>query len=389
MASYRYYAQDEQGRPQRGTLTAETMAAAEDTLRGRGWTVVSLELAATEATPLIHSDFEDQPKRPAIDPLLSLRSIAEELPPRAGGRAIQQFVELIEGGNSYDAALQQVRNVLPSRLITLVELGLERGRLDAFLEHYLESTRRATDARHQVVVSLGYPLLMMLLILGVIYGLLIGLVPMFDNIFQSLNMTLPGLTLLLLGVSQLLRGPAGITLLVLLALSCAGFIMARLAFGPRVTEGILREIPVLGKSIRLAAWGNLSELLALLVETRMPLPDALLAASRASETPRITRAARLMANWQSAGTTHPTIEQTRFAGWPEELGDVFRWATRPGDLVTALRAAAEIFIARSRVNATLSTWIFEPLILVVLVSTVGLVVIGLMMPLIKLLNDLA
>lgn len=389
MASYRYYAQDEQGRPQRGTLTAETMAAAEDALRGRRWTVVSLELSAAETTPLIHSDFEDPANRPALDPMLSLRSIAEELPPRDGGRAIQQFVELIEAGNSFDAALQQVRSVLPSRLATLVELGLERGRLDAFLEHYLESTRRATDARHQVAVSLGYPLLMMLFILGIIYGLLIGLVPMFDSIFQSFGMELPSLTELLLGVSHLLRGPAGMTLLVVLALGCTGFLIARLVFGSSVTERILREIPVLGKSIRLAAWGNLSELLALLVETRMPLPDALLAAARASENPRITRAARLMANWQSVGTTHPTAAQTRFAGWPEELADVFRWATRPSDLVTALRAAAEIFIARSRVNATLSTWIFEPLILVILVSTVGLVVIGLMMPLIKLLNDLS
>lgn len=388
MASYRYTAQDEQGRPQRGTLEADTMAAAEDALRGRGWTVVALELA-TEATPLLFSDFDELAPRPALDPLLSLRSIAEELPSRSGGAAIHRFVELIESDHAYPAALQQVRDTLPTRLATLVELGLERGRLDAFLEHYLESTRRATDARHQVAVSLGYPVLMMLLILSVIYGILIGLVPMFDSMFTSFGVQLSGLTMGLLAVSQMLRGPIGMGLLVLFGLSVCGFVAARLMRGPRITETVLREIPILGKSIRLAAWGNVSELLAILVETRMPLPDALLAAARASDDPRVTRAARLMADWHTAGTTRPTAEQTLFAGWPEELGDVFRWATRPSDLVTALRAAAEIFIARSRVNASLSTWVFEPMILVVLVSTVGLIIIGLMMPLVKLLNDLS
>jgi len=99
--------------------------------------------------------------------------------------------------------------------------------------------------------------------------------------------------------------------------------------------------------------------------------------------------ARRAASLIRQGIATPTAAELRGSGWPNDLGDIFRWANRTDDFVQGLRAASEIFRARSRVQGNLSAWLLEPVLLLLLSVTVGFMVIALFMPLIKLLNDLS
>ena len=103
----------------------------------------------------------------------------------------------------------------------------------------------------------------------------------------------------------------------------------------------------------------------------------------------MARGAEFTALLVERGVAAPSAAELRGSGWPAELGDVFRWSARSEDFVQGLRAASDIFRARSRVQGNLSAWLMEPVLLLMLSVGVGFLVIALFMPLIKLLNDLS
>ena len=75
--------------------------------------------------------------------------------------------------------------------------------------------------------------------------------------------------------------------------------------------------------------------------------------------------------------------------FPREMLPVFRWADQQGLFIEALQGAADIYAARSQMNSGVVAVVLEPVTMFGVGVTMGLIVLALFMPLIKLLNDLA
>ncbi len=395
MRRYHYIAVDREGQPQRGDVQAASLEAAQRMLSERGWTVTQCEPAETatgEPHVLSDADFEELRTVPAHQPLMavmSLRALSEELSHAGQRRAINDLASALQAGVSASDALAAVRPQLPPRLARLIDLGLQYNRLDWFVEHYLESSRHAAEGRHRLFTALGYPAVAAAAVSAIALFFLLYIVPLFDRIFSDFGTELPGLTMLFIELSRSMRGGlCAVMMLGLFALSI-GMIFVRIFGGSLMLDRLLAEVPVVGAPIRYRLLSDFCDLLALLVEARLPLPEALDALSTTVDDTRFQIGSRRAAALIRQGVATPTAAELRGSGWPNDLGDIFRWAGRTDDFVQGLRAASEIFRARSRVQGNLSAWLLEPVLLLFLSVSVGLLVIALFMPLIKLLNDLS
>lgn len=395
MRRYQYIAVDREGHPQRGDVQAASREAAQRILSDRGWTITELnavDSAADEPHALTDVDFIETRPAAVHRPLMavmSLRALSEELSHAGQRRAINELATALQAGAPAHEALSAVRADLPLRLSRLIELGLKHDRLDWFVEHYLESSRRAAEGRHRLTTALGYPAIAAVAVSAISLFFLLYIVPLFERIFMDFGTELPGLTQLFIDLSRSMRGGAcGIVMLGLVALAI-GMVLVRVFGGAILLDRVLAEVPVIGAPIRYRMLSEFCELLALLVETRMPLPDALESLADTVDDTRLQVGSRRAASLIRQGIVTPTAAELRGSGWPSDLLDIFRWANRTDDFLQGLRAAAEIFRARSRVQGNLSAWLLEPVLLLVLSVTVGLLVLALFMPLIKLLNDLS
>lgn len=395
MRRYQYIAVDREGHPQRGDIQAASLEAAQRILSDRGWTITqldSIDAPAAEVHTLSDTDFVESRTAPAHQPLMavmSLRALSEELSHAGQRRAINELATALQGGAPVGEALAAVRSELPARLSRLIELGLKHDRLDWFVEHYLESTRLASESRYRLFTALGYPAMAATAVSTISLFFLLYIVPLFEKIFTDFGTELPGITMVFIDLSRSLRGGVcGVVMLGLLALGI-GLIFMRVIGGAVMLDRLLAEIPVIGAPVRYRMLSDFCELLALLVEARLSLPEALEALSGTIDDTRFQAGARRAASLIRQGIATPTAAELRGTGWPNDLGDIFRWANRTDDFVQGLRAASEIFRARSRVQGNLSAWLLEPVLLLLLSVTVGLMVIALFMPLIKLLNDLS
>ncbi len=395
MRRYHYIAVDREGQPQRGEVRAASLESAERILSERGWMVTQLDLAEAssgEVHTLSDADFVETRPVPAHEPLMavmSLRALSEELSHTGQRRAINDLATALQNGASVGDSLAVVRSDLPPRLSRLIELGLQHNRLDWFVEHYLESSRRATEGRHRIFTALGYPALATAAVSGISLFFLLVIVPLFEKIFADFGTELPSLTQFFIELSRSARGGVcGVVMLVLLVTGI-GLIFMRVIGGAVMIDRLLAEVPLIGAPVRYRLLGDFCDLLALLVDARLPLPQALEALATTVDDVRFQVGARRAASLIRQGIATPTAAELRGTGWPNDLGDIFRWANRPEDFVQGLRAASEIFRARSRVQGNLSAWLLEPVLLMILSVSVGLLVIALFMPLIKLLNDLS
>ncbi|HET6426744.1 MAG TPA: type II secretion system F family protein, partial [Planctomycetaceae bacterium] len=158
MRRYRYTAVDRDGVRQTGEVDAASPEAAQRLLSERGWLVSRVDDITSESPALAETEF--QAIKPVAQPLMavmSLRALSEELTHPGQRRAINDLATALQNGVDVSAAVNVVRSALPQRLTQLIQLGLKYNRLDWFVAHYLESTRRTTESRHRLISALGYP----------------------------------------------------------------------------------------------------------------------------------------------------------------------------------------------------------------------------------------
>src|SRR5690606_13848707 len=120
----------------------------------------------------------------------------------------------------------------------------------------------------------------------------------------------------------------------------------------------------------------------------VPLPDALEITSGALWDANLRAGSRKLAARVADGDSLDG-GASGLAHFPAELRNLFRWEDRGAAFGEMLRQAGVVFAARSRVQLGLLWFIVPPLALLLVGSILTLTVIGLFMPLVKLLNELS
>jgi type II secretory pathway component PulF len=295
---------------------------------------------------------------------------------------------------------------LPHRMSALVEAGLKTGKLPYFMQHVLEYQRRNAQMRRRILRNLAYPALIFLFAASIVLGILVGIVPSSKKIFDDFGTELPGLTKVLIAVSDSAVGATSWvapvaerigwpSTILLLFCAAAGVILLLGWFRIAPIDGLrhwaqrtLRLAPIVGSVFQTAALSNFFRLVALLVEAGVPLPESLRLAAAVSDDGSLEAGAKRVSQAIEQGDT-PLDAVRNAETLPREVLPIFRWADNRKLFIEALRGAADIYAVRSHLHAGVTGIILAPALIFGVGITVGLVVIAMFLPLIKLLNDLA
>ena len=137
---------------------------------------------------------------------------------------------------------------------------------------YLE---KRMDLRRKVGSAFAYPIFVGIVCILVLTGLLVFVVPVFSKIYRQLHVTLPGPTLVLVGLSALIRHRWWA---VLLMLGVVTVILRRILKSPlvKVRWDIFKlNMPVFGSLNRLVVVSHFTRSFTMLASVGVPLIDAL------------------------------------------------------------------------------------------------------------------
>lgn len=334
----------------------------------------------------------------------ALRAMAEDAPSPGTRWGLCQLANRLDAGEPIGHVMSSLQPHLSPLMQTLIQQGTEIGRLDTVLHWATEQAHRTQILRRHLIAGLAYPLI--LCAIGAWIGslVLIVIVPMFNTIFDDFGTELPWLTVRMMQLSKVGLIP-GVKLVVVSfpAIVIAMFLAVYYRNSSKLhssTRGVvsrvldrcgslqwLSVIPLIGSMNRLATLAEFCNLMAVFIEIRLPIHQAVRLAGQATSDPWLRVTCERLSAEIDMGTFSPPSAQEM--GMPIAIAQMLYGAKSAESLAESLRGLGEIYASRAEMNSRSIGVIAEPFVVIAVVVGLGAIVVALFLPMIKLLNDLS
>lgn len=275
----------------------------------------------------------------------------EDLGGRLGAIVDAVGARLAEG-ERLPEALERSGHALPRIYRAVVEAGLRSGRLASALEGMADLARGYAEARRAAGMALLYPIMVLSLAYGLFLLFVVQIAPRYAEGFAVLRLPpmrlLDGLTRM--GETVAIWGPIAPALMaVLLARWAWSGRSVALDAGPM--GGLLGRLPVIGPMIRSFRSAQFAELLALLIDHRVPLDEGIVLAAEASGDRATRRAADALAEGLRRGEGPAAPRGPGSGSIPPLLAWTVTAGRLQGDIPAALRHAAANYRRKAEARA--------------------------------------
>jgi type II secretory pathway component PulF len=318
-----------------------------------------------------------------------LAALAREMGRGPLKRVTSELANDLRAGRTLPEALDRQAGRVPPFYSGLVAAGMRTGRLSEILATLTFYARSIADLRVLVTDALFYP--------GVIFlfgcclvALFCYVMPQYEDIFRAFNLQVPAVTTLVLTIGHYPLELVGVPLsVVVVGVLVLRFTLRRTERGRAAWARLVYAVPVIGTTVRAARLAAFTELLGILIDNEVPLPEAFRLAGQASSDPVMAAASRQIQEQLSQGV--PLGEVLRGRGLvPEWLSWMTGMAQKRGTLGESLHQIAALYRRQIEMRAALLRSVLPPFLIVAVVGGfVAVFVFALLMPMLKLLEGLS
>lgn len=402
MAVFDYVAADAKGRTVTGAVAANDEAAARAQLERRR--LLPLELAPSRGGAA--NEAADRPGRQklgarhltlvtrqlatliTVTPLEeALRTIALQAERPNVKRVLNGVhVGVLEGYRLSDAMRRQGA-AFPPLYRAMVAAGEGSGALASILSRLADLLEREQQVKGKVLTALIYPIVLAVVALGVIAALMVLVVPKVVDQFESMNQSLPLLTRMVIGLSNVIIGWGWLAVL-LIGLGVLGGAAAlrnpaaRLAF-----DGWLLRAPVIGRLTRDLHAARMARTLSTMIASGVPVLEGLTITARTVPNRRLRRATEDMAEAVREGGAL-SAAMRRAGVFPPILVHMTASGEGSGRLEPMMERAAEYLEREFETFTAVMLSLLEPAIIVVMGGVVATIVLSILLPILQI-NTLA
>lgn len=290
----------------------------------------------------------------------------------------------IENGMSFSQSLNQFPQHFDKIYCGLIHAGEQSGTLGQMMKQLADYQEKMLSLRAKIKKSLFYPTTVAIVALLVTVGLLIFIVPQFENIFNNFGAKLPLFTQAVLKISHILQVHAKKMLLFLLAgfVSYRYFTRRYARFSAWVDQAVLR-LPVVGELLLMAIFCRWTRVLATLLTAELSLVAALRIAKKTVSNRSIQTAMSAVIQQVSAGSLFYQALSAHSC-FSRRIIQMIAVGENAGQLAVMLEKIADNQQAAldNRVDY-FSKWL-EPAIMIILAVITGSLIIAMYLPVFQL-----
>ena len=287
----------------------------------------------------------------------------------------------VEQGATFSDSLRRHPKIFDQLYVNLVQAGEVGGILDTILNRLAVYNEKAIKLRRQVRGAMVYPSAVLIIFTLVLAVLLGWVIPSFKTIFKDLGASdeLPYLTQIVIAVSE-----AFISWLPLIILLMAGFAfflyqVHKRPNGRRFFHRMMLKAPVIGNVLRKVAVARFTRTLGTLLASGVPILDALEIVAKTSGNMVIEDAIMYARGKISEGKNMagPLLETNVF---PPMVVQMVGVGEQTGALDAMLSKIADFYEEEVDVAVAALTSLIEPIMMVGIGGTVGVVLIAMYLP---------
>jgi len=394
---YKYQGLTKDGRKVEGAISANSLRTAKNDLRKQGIRVTKIAkprlLDADLGTILIEkglakpfglTELNRFTKQLAIlinagVPIMeSLEILGQQEKNPSLKLSIVKIVELVGNGMSLNEAISQQKG-FTKLYSSLVKAGEAAGILDTVLDKLVEFMEKQAAITKKVKKAMTYPSIVFFLGMGITYGLMVFVVPIFVDMLKEGGQEVPDVTKFVIAISNFLQEytiimvPAAITGYFLFS----NYIKTR--DGKIKWDRFTMKAPLFGNIIIKGGLAGLFRTLATMLSAGVPLIDSL---DICIDTIDNTQMAKDMTMVKVAVTRGKSITEplSRIKYFPPLVNQMVKVGESTGNLDEMLIKVADVFEEETGDAIDVLTTMIEPIILVVLGGIIGTVLIAMYLP---------
>ncbi|MCF6224736.1 MAG: type II secretion system F family protein [Xanthomonadales bacterium] len=290
----------------------------------------------------------------------------------------------IESGSTLAEALAKHPVQFDELYQNLVNAGEQAGVLDGLLESIASYKERMESIKGKIKKALFYPAAVIAVAFLVSGILLVFVIPMFEETFQSFGADLPAFTRFIVDISRSVRD-YGLLYFLVIAGTIAGLLYFKkrsLAFQHWI-DRVSLKIPIIGSILQKAALARFARTLATTFAAGVPLVDALKIVSKSTGNAVYNAATAEIREDVAVGhTLKLAMEQTGV--FPHMVIQMTAIGEEAGSLDDMLNKVGDFYEEEVNDAVDAMSSLIEPMVIVIIGGMVGSMVIGMYLPIFKL-----
>jgi type IV pilus assembly protein PilC len=316
----------------------------------------------------------------------SLDVLQNQFPPGALQNAIMDVKEDVQGGSSLSEAMAKHPKIWDALYTSMVRAGEAGGVLETIFGRLAEFMEKSQKLKRQIVSALVYPSAVLTIAVAIVIFILVFIIPRFQTMFKEFNAQLPLPTMILLGITDLIRYNWWLPLLVIIGFVVVIKLVGANPKGRYFIDYVYLRIPVFGLIIRKTAISRFARTLGTLVAAGVPILDAL---NIIRGTVGNAVVAQAVGNVQTAIREGDTVaEPLKHSGvFDDMVVNMVDVGEETGELDKMLIKVADTYDNEVDTLVAGMMGLLEPLIIIMMGLVVGGIIIALFMPLISIMQQ--
>ena len=313
----------------------------------------------------------------------SLDILRQKIPNPTFKSTLDDVYEKVRSGIALSDACADHSSLFPPIYTASLLAGEKSGNLDEMLRRFIAYTRVVDSVKRNAVSALIYPAVLFTLSLLVLFGIMVKVVPAFQDFYGTFRAELPLATRILMALSSLVRNNLPYVLVAGVGFGFFAWSWLRSRTNVVRLHAAILKLPGLGTVATQFATSQFARTLATLLGGGIPLVSALEVAGRAVGNRYVGTAVETVTRQVREGVAlgRAMAEQRLFPDVALKMVDV---GEQTGALQEMLNAVADFYDESVETTLSRFTKLIEPLMLVIMAVVIALILLALYMPVFQL-----
>ncbi|MBK7643531.1 MAG: type II secretion system F family protein [Planctomycetes bacterium] len=297
------------------------------------------------------------------------------------------LVNEVRSGVDLSAAMEKCPKAFDPLYVSMVRAGEVSGQMDVILERLADYQEASEHLRREIRSAMTYPCISMVLVLGITAFLMLGVVPGFRAVFDSMDAELPGITQFTLNTAEFMKTHWAVCFGGFFGTLAAAFMYSRTESGGWFFDRFSLKVPVFGSLIRKVCLARFSRTFATLIRSGVPIMATLDIVAETAGNRVVAKAVLDSRESVRAGNllSEPLMQAPVF---PPMVVRMIAIGERTGSLETLLEKIAEFYDAQVKAAVKSLTSMIEPILITVMGVIVGGVVMSVFLPILDIVGKL-
>ncbi|MFM1931436.1 MAG: hypothetical protein RL226_739 [Bacteroidota bacterium] len=296
---------------------------------------------------------------------------------------VSQIYQDLESGTPLSDAFSKHPTVFDNVYINMLKAGESSGKIDLFMSRLVVGMEKAEKIKTDVKGALTYPVILLVVAIAVISVMMISVVPVFQDMFTTVEGGLPGATQFVVNISEFLRDPfqGGVFAGSLVGL----FVLAKYSIQKnrgirKKAHALLLKFPVLGELIRNSTLSKIAMIQGNLTAAGVPVLESIDIASSSTDNIIVQEAMTDVKRGVYSGAPLSELYQKHPRVFTPTFSAMVSVGERTGRMDEMFASISNYYEEETDASVRQLTSMLEPIMMVFLGGTIGFILIAMYTP---------